>query len=167
METQLPQDLQILLNKERIEEYIHTPREKPLSTCIALIIFWVFWCLVVYWFFGQMPIYMLVILYGIGIVFSWLGIYDLFAPWSYFVITKYKLIKYRKWDIKQRTWDSFTGKIELKWKNVVIELKSWTITHSRTTKKEIFTNDQVFIPGIDNTQNIFSNIKSKLWWITN
>jgi len=163
MEIQLPQDLQILLTKEKVEEYIHTPREKPLSTSIALIVFWIFWCLIVYWFFGQMPIYLLVMLYGIGVVFSWFGIYDLFAPWSYFVVTNDKLIKYRKWDMRQRIWDSFTWKIELKWKNVVIELKTWTITHSSATNREIFTNDQVFISGIENAHNIFAIIKSKLW----
>jgi len=163
MNTQLPQDVQILLTKEKGEKYIKTPREKPLSTSVASIVFWIFWCLVVYLFFGQMPIYIVILLYGIGAIFIWFSIYDIFAAWSYFIITKDKLIKYRKWHSKDRKWDSFTGKIKVKWKNIIIELKTWTITHSRTTDREIFTNDQVFISGIHNVQDIFTSIKSKIW----
>gem|GEM_PF-3004663 len=39
MNTQLPQDVQILLTKEKGEKYIQTPREKPLSTSVASIVF--------------------------------------------------------------------------------------------------------------------------------
>lgn len=186
--TVLPLELENLVSKEKILFTIKAGREKPLSTGVASIWFWIIWSI-----FILMFVYILnssthsiegqtqeiiseniqnsdmtdfhIMLWFLGLFWIWFilyWIYNILKKWWYFIWTENWLIYFNKWDIKNYKWDDFTNNFQKKWANLILELKTWfTVSHS-SWRWETFVHHRVFISSIQNALEILEILKNKI-----
>jgi len=190
--TSLPIEMENMLSWEKIDFSVKAGREKPLSTWVSLIIFWIIWSIFIgvfaFMFVWSMMnsetvivnwvtkapedvnfTFIIAIVWAFSLVWIWMiiyGIYNIMKKWWYFVWTPTRLVYYNKQELKSVNWSEFTKNIQVKWSNVILELKSgFTVNHS-SWSWETFVHHMIFISSIPNALEIGEIIRKnvdKIW----
>jgi len=184
----IPEELENIVSQEEKLFILKAGREKPLSTWISLIVFWFIWTIFI-WVFTFMFIgdilnqktiilnwveqytketdvtFTLSLLWAFSLIWVWIWaywVYGVLQKWWYFIATPNKLVYYNKQELKSVAWDEFTKNLQVKWTNVILELKSWFIVNSSNGRTERFIHHMMYISSIPNAIEIWEIIRKQI-----
>lgn len=186
--TSLPIKMENIISWEEKIFSLKAWREKPLSTWVSLIVFWIIWSIFI-WVFAFMFLgsmintetvivnwitkapedvdftFVIAVVWAFSLVWIWMiiyGIYGIMKKWWYFVWTQSRLVYYNKQELKSVAWDEFTKNLQVKWTNVILELKSWFIVNSSDGRTERFVHHMMYISSIPNAIEIWEIIRKQI-----